>query len=117
MAPGVPGSANAREARRLVGLPPDASDGEFIGASPSEGRDALVSAARRRLEPVLAAHGLDSRESWLVDHELKSALGRLLAAVPHPARAAARSEATPHRAPATAPPAATPHLFNSKSYH
>ena len=109
MAPGVPGSANAREARRLVGLPPDASDGEFIGASPSEGRDALVSAARRRLEPVLAAHGLDSRESWLVDHELKSALGRLLAAVPHPARAAAHSEATPHRAPATAPPAATPH--------
>lgn len=82
MAPGVPGSANAREARSIVGLAPDASDSEFVGASPAEGRDALVSAARRRLEPVLAAHGLNSRESWLVDHELKSALGRLLVGVP-----------------------------------
>jgi hypothetical protein len=82
MAPGVPGSARAREARTMVGLSPDASDSEFVGASPDEGRDALVAAARRRLEPVIAAHGLNSRESWLVDHELKSALGRLLASAP-----------------------------------
>lgn len=109
MPPGVPGSANAREARAVVGLPPDASDSEFIGASPSEGRDALVSAARRRLEPVLAAHGLDSRESWLVDHELKSALGRLLAAVPHAAPAAAPAAAAPHQVAAIAPPAAAQH--------
>ena len=123
MAPGVPGSSNAREARTIVGLPPDASDGEFIGASPSEGRDALVSAARRRLEPVLAAHGPNSRESWLVDHELKSALGRLLAALPlrgptpappaaNPAAApaattASTTAATPAAIPAS-PPAATP---------
>lgn len=111
MAPGVPGSANAREARTIVGLSPDASDGEFIGASPSEGRDALVSAARRRLEPVLAAHGPNSRESWLVDHELKSALGRLLAALPlaGPASAPpAAPQAAPTAAPHAAPHAATP---------
>ena len=98
MPPGVPGSAGAREARAIVGLAADASDSEFVGASPSEGREALVLAARRRLEPVLAAHGLHSRESWLVDHELKSALGRLLAGVP-------RSAAAPrHVPPATAAP-------------
>ena len=45
MAPGVPGSASAREARALVGLSADASDSEFVGASPSDGRDALVSAS------------------------------------------------------------------------
>ena len=107
MAPGVPGSAAAREARAIVGLSPDASDSEFIGASASEGRDALVSSARRRLEPVLAAHGLDSRESWLVDHELKSALGRLLASASQPAPAPApnATATAPTAAPRTAPPA------------
>ena len=100
MAPGVPGSANAREARTIVGLPPDASDSEFVGASPAEGRDALVSAARRRLEPVLAAHGLNSRESWLVDHELKSALGRLLVGVPAQPLMSQRLAAHPHSAAA-----------------
>lgn len=121
MAPGVPGSANAREARTLVGVPPDASDSEFIGALPSSGRDALVAAARRRLEPVLAAHGLNSRESWLVDHELKSALGRLLAVAPHererllhrapPMTPATSPMVTPPIAPAPSPmatPASTP---------
>ena len=102
MAPGVPGSAKAREARAIVGVSPDASDSEFVGASPSDGRDALVSAARRRLEPVLAAHGLDSRESWLVDHELKSALGRLLASMPPPAPAPAAAQ-TPSVTPAPPP--------------
>ncbi len=114
MAPGVAGSANAREARTVVGLPPEASDSEFIGASPSEGRDALVSAARRRLEPVLAAHGLDSRESWLVDHELKSALGRLLAMVPPAVRPAAppihpAAQQPQQRAQRPAAPPAAPH--------
>ncbi len=104
MAPGVPGSPQAREARTIVGLAPDASDSEFVGASPSEGRDALVLAARRRLEPVLAAHGLHSRESWLVDHELKSALGRLLAGRSPPAQGPrAPAPASPHAPPAPAP--------------
>ena len=102
MAPGVPGSASAREARTVVGLSPDASDSDFVGASPADGRDALVSAARRRLEPVLAAHGLNSRESWLVDHELKSALGRLLASVPQrpqPTQRPVQPQAVPQPAP------------------
>ena len=86
-----------------MGLPADASDSEFVGASPSQGRDALVAAARQRLEPVLAAHGLHSRESWLVDHELKSALGRLLAAATHSASPPARE--LPQAAPTVRPAA------------
>lgn len=95
MAPGVPDSPQSKEARTIAGVSPDASDGEFVGASPADGKDAMVAAARRRLERVLAAHGASSRESWLVDHELKSALGRLLAA--EPARVVG-SAATPVRA-------------------
>lgn len=103
MPPGVPGSAHAREARTIVGVSPMASDSEFIGASPAEGRDALVAAARRRLEPVMASYGFHSRESWLVDHELKSALGRLLALMP-PERARDPGQTPIVRTPPVAPP-------------